>query len=40
MEETPLTFDVLSNKTVAMKDAKTVILKTSGHEKMHYAVVL
>ena len=30
MDETPLTFDVLSNRTVAMKGAKTVTTKTSG----------
>jgi hypothetical protein len=40
MDETPLTFDVPSNRTVAMKGAKTVTIKASGHEKMHYTVVL
>ena len=33
MDETPLTIDELSNRTVAMKAAKTVTIKTSGHEK-------
>ena len=29
-----------SNRTFAMKGAKTVTIKTSGHEKMLYTVVL
>ncbi|XP_056407556.1 uncharacterized protein LOC130300905 [Hyla sarda] len=33
MDEVSLTFDVPSNKTVDSKDAKTVTIKTSGHEK-------
>ncbi|KAH1185488.1 hypothetical protein KIL84_018237 [Mauremys mutica] len=40
MDEVPLTFDVPSNKTVEAKGAKTVTIKTSGHEKNHYTVVL
>ena len=36
----PLTFDVPSNKTVDVKGAKTIMIKTSGNEKMHYTVVL
>ena len=34
MEEVPLTFDVPSNKTVDVKGAKTIMIKTSGNEKM------
>lgn len=40
MDEVPLTFDVPSNRTVNEKGAKTVSIKTSGHEKTHYTVVL
>mgnify|MGYP003623222955 FL=1 len=40
MDETPLTFDVPSNRTVAGKGQKSITIKTSGHEKTHYTVVL
>ena len=40
MEEVPLTFDVPSNKTVDVKGAKTITVKTSGHGTTHYTVVL
>ena len=40
MDEVPLMFDVPSNKTVDVKGAKTVMIKTSGHEKTRYTVVL
>jgi len=40
MDEVALTFDVPSNKTVDVKVAKTIMIKTSGNEKMHYTVVL
>jgi len=39
MDVVPLTFDVPSNKTVDVKGAKTIMIKTSGNEKMHYTVV-
>jgi len=35
-----LTFDVPSNKTVDVKGAKTIMIKTSGNEKMCYTVIL
>ena len=35
MDEVPLTFDVASHKTVDVKGAKTITIKTSGEEKMH-----
>ena len=35
MDEVPLTFDVPSNKTVDVKGAKTITVKTSGHDKTH-----
>ena len=40
MDEVPLTFDVPSNKTVDVKGAKTITIKTSGNEKTRYTVVL
>nr|AHN53440.1 DDE superfamily endonuclease [Nuttalliella namaqua] len=40
MDEVPLTFDVPSNRTVDSKGAKSITIKTSGHEKTHYTVVL
>lgn len=40
MDEVPLTFDVPSNKTVDSKGTKSVTVKTSGHEKTNYTVVL
>jgi len=33
-------YDVPSNKTVDVKDAKTIMIKTSGNERMRYTVVL
>jgi len=40
MDEVPLTFDVPSNKTVEVKGAKKIMIKTSGNEKSRYTVVL
>lgn len=40
MDEVPLTFDVVSNRTVDVKGSKTITIKTSGHEKTHYTAVL
>src|SRR5215469_12670791 len=40
MDEVPLTFDVPKNKTVDVKGAKTIMIKTSGNEKTRYTVVL
>ena len=40
MDEVPLTFDVPLNKTVGVKGAKTIMIKTSGKEKTRYTVVL
>jgi hypothetical protein len=40
MDEIPLTFDVPSNKTVDVKGAKTIMIKTSGNEKTRYTVVV
>ena len=35
-----MAFDVPLNKTVGVKGAKTIMIKTSGKEKRHYTVVL
>jgi len=40
MDAVPLTFDVPSNKTVDVKGAKTIMIRTSGNEKTSYTVVL
>ncbi|GFX28446.1 pogo transposable element with KRAB domain [Trichonephila clavipes] len=39
MDETPVTFDMIGNKTIDMKGTKTIHIKT-GHEKSHFTVVL
>jgi hypothetical protein len=40
MDEVPLTSDGPSNRTVDNKGSKTITIKTYGHEKTHYTVVL
>jgi len=40
MNEVRLTFDVPSNRTVDVKGAKTIMIKTSGNEKTRCTVVL
>jgi hypothetical protein len=40
MDEVPLTFEVSSNKTLDIKGAKSITIKTSGHQETHYTVVL
>ena len=40
MDKVPLTFDIPSNKTVDVKGAKTITIKTSGNEKKRYTVVI
>jgi len=40
MDETTVTFDMPENRTVAPVGDKTVLVKTSGHEKTHFTVVL
>jgi hypothetical protein len=39
MDQVPLAFDVPSNKTVDSRGAKSIIVKTYGHEKTHYNVL-
>ena len=40
MDETPLKFDMPPNRTVHAAGDKTVLIKTSGKEKIHFTVVL
>lgn len=40
MDETPMTFDLPGNRTVAGIGNKTVLIRTTGHEKTHFTVVL
>ena len=40
MDETPMTLDLPGNRTVHAKGEKTVLVKTTGHEKTHFTVVL
>uniref|UniRef100_H3A0T2 HTH CENPB-type domain-containing protein n=1 Tax=Latimeria chalumnae TaxID=7897 RepID=H3A0T2_LATCH len=40
MDETPMNFDMPSNRTVDSKGSKTVLVKTTGHEKTRFMVVL
>lgn len=40
MDETPMTFDMPGNRTVNVKGAKTVTVRTCGAEKSHFTVVL
>lgn len=40
VDEVPLTFEVVSNRTVDIKGSKSITIKTPGHEKTHYTAVL
>jgi hypothetical protein len=40
MDETPITFDMPPNRTVNSAGAKTIMIKTTGHEKTRFTVVL
>ena len=40
MDETAVWFDMLSSTTVDKRGAKSVALKTTGHEKSHLTVML
>ena len=40
MDETPMFFDMPGNRTVDVKGASTVSIKTSGAEKQHFTVIL
>ncbi|KFD64377.1 hypothetical protein M514_23401 [Trichuris suis] len=40
MRQTPVYFDMPTNKTVESKDARSVVLNSSGHEKTRFTVAL
>lgn len=40
MDETPMCFDMPSTRTINKKGDKTVMIRTTGHEKTHFTVVL
>ena len=40
MDETPMTFDLPGNQTVDSVGSKAIMIKTTGHEKTHFIVVL
>ena len=40
MDETSSGFDVLSNTTVDRKGKQSVPLKSTGHEKQHFTMIL
>ncbi|KAG8173318.1 hypothetical protein JTE90_003633 [Oedothorax gibbosus] len=40
MDETPMTLDIPIDRTVNTKGDQTVLIKTTGHEKTHFTVVL
>jgi len=40
MDETPITFDMPSTRTVNAAGAKTIMIKTTGHEKTRFTHVL
>ena len=40
MDETPVTFDMPSSRTVEVQGVKSVPMRTSGHEKTRFTVVL
>lgn len=40
MDETPVSFDLPPSRTVHKAGGKTITIKTSGHEKANFTVVL
>lgn len=40
MDEVPLTFDIPMGRTVEATNSKTITIKTTGHEKANFTVVL
>ena len=40
MDKTPMTFDLPSNRTVDSSGGKTILVKTTGHGKTHFTVIL
>ena len=40
MDEVPLTFDMPTNRTVNKRGQHSILVRTAGHEKSHFTVVL
>ena len=40
MDETPVTFDLPSNITIDETEARSISIRTTGHEKTNFTVVL
>ena len=40
MDETPMTFDLPASRTIDTKENRTIQIRTTGHEKTHFTVVL
>ena len=40
MDETPMTFDLPASRTIDTKGNRTIQIRTTGHEKTHFTVVL
>jgi hypothetical protein len=40
MDEVPLTFDIPMNRTVEKKGTSSITIRTTGHEKSSFTVVL
>ena len=40
MDETPMYFDLPTNKTIDFEGVKTVLIRSTGHEKLRYTVLL
>ena len=40
MDEVPLTFDIPMNRTVDVQGSSSITIRTTGHEKSHFTVVL
>jgi hypothetical protein len=40
LDEVPLTFDIPMNRTVEKKDTSSIAIRTTGHEKSSFTVVL
>lgn len=40
MDETPMTFDITGNQIVTQRGEETILIKTTGHEKSKFTLVL
>ncbi|KFD59154.1 hypothetical protein M514_28667 [Trichuris suis] len=40
MDETPIFFDMIGNRTVDSKGTKSIVVKSTGHERTYFTVML